>query len=114
MLQRPVAGALLRSSSTLFGKTAAHQTQTRLHNERPTLHATEKKHGLDVQPEQSQRGMMEKESSAFTEARGQKEEPEKEFKNAPGPVLGSQEEWGGSMPFVYPPTWNSFGAFVGA
>ncbi|KAG0633428.1 hypothetical protein HOY80DRAFT_626979 [Tuber brumale] len=111
MLQRPIANTLLRSSSTLFGKAAASQTQTRLHNERPALHATDKKHGLDAQPEQSQHGMMEKEGSIFTETRGQKQEPEK---NAPGPVLGSQEEWGGSMPFVYPPTWNSFGAFVGA
>jgi len=114
MLQRPISNTLLRSSSTLLVK-ATTANQTRLHNERPLLQATEKKHGLDVQPEQSQRGMMEKaESSMFTEARGQKEESEKEPKQAPGPILGAQDEWGGSMSFVYPPVWNSFGAFVGA
>jgi len=48
----------------------------------------------------------------FTETRGQKTEPEEEFKNTP--VIGMQDERGGSMPFVYPPVWNSFGAFVGA
>ncbi|RPA89464.1 hypothetical protein L873DRAFT_1721725 [Choiromyces venosus 120613-1] len=113
MLRTSVSKTLLRSSSTLFTRASAQQA--RLYDEGPTPHATEKKHGLDTQSEQSQRGMKEKaESSMSTEARGQKHQPEKEFKEAPGPIIGMQDERGGSMSFVYPPVWNSFGMFVGA
>ncbi|PWW78275.1 hypothetical protein C7212DRAFT_364357, partial [Tuber magnatum] len=93
MLQKQISSTLLRSSTTLLTRAAAQQT--RPHNGHPIPPATEKKHALDVQSEQSQTGMMEKaESSMFTEAHRQKE-PEKELKNAPGPVIGMQDEWGG-------------------
>lgn len=86
MLRRPIANTLRSSPSLLLRATAQ---QTRLPDERPSPQTTEQKHALN---EQSQYGM--------TETHGQKTEPEE---NTPG-----------SMPFVYPPTWNSFGAFVGA
>ncbi|PUU78468.1 hypothetical protein B9Z19DRAFT_1193298 [Tuber borchii] len=89
MLRRPIANTLRSSPSLLLRATAQ---QARLPDERPSPQSTEQKHALNVQSEQSQYGM--------TETHGQKTELEE---NAPG-----------SMPFVYPPTWNSFGAFVGA
>ncbi|CUS14121.1 unnamed protein product [Tuber aestivum] len=113
MLQKQISNTLIRSSTTLLARAATQQTRS--YNGHPAPYATEKKHGSDVQSEQSQSGMTEKaESSMFTEAHGRKE-PEQEFKNAPGPITGRQDEWGGSMPFPYyaPPVWNSFGTFVG-
>jgi hypothetical protein len=104
---------LLPSSSFLLSKTPiAHQRRN--YDSRPTKPAVEKKHGLDVQSEESQRGMKEREDSINSpETRGKKKEPEKEFKKAPGPVIGMQDERGGSMSIPISPPWSSIGVMVG-
>lgn len=72
--------------------------QKRFYDEKPTQHATEKTHSLDVQSDATKRGMAERQQSKESkETRGKKQDPKKEHPEAPGPVIGMEDERGHSM-----------------
>lgn len=60
-------------------------------------HATEKTHTLDVQSDASKRGMKEREESLHSSGtQSKKKDPKKEHPEAPGPIIGMQDERGQS------------------
>ncbi|KAL0631136.1 hypothetical protein Q9L58_010011 [Maublancomyces gigas] len=77
----------------------------------PTPHTTEKPHNLDVQTAASKSGIAERQRSQETkEANVQKQDPKKEFPEAPGPIIGMQDERGHST-LITP--WSSLGIVLG-
>ncbi|KAL7273183.1 hypothetical protein RUND412_003978 [Rhizina undulata] len=71
------------------------RTQSRFCSEKENLHTVEKPHDLDVQTKAAKDAMKERQNAEVDpQSRGQKKEPEKEFKKAPQPIIGMQDERG--------------------
>lgn len=74
----------------------------------PTPHTTSKPHNLDVQAAASKSGMAERqESQGAAETNVKKQDPKKEYPEAPTPIIGMQDERGRSTsPFPTGRVWG--------
>lgn len=90
-------------------------TQKRFCNQRPTPHTTEKTHTLDVQSAASKSGMAEREKSRETTQTKnvKKQDPKKDYPEAPEPIIGMQDERGHSMLTIEHLSWSSLGIVLG-
>lgn len=84
-------------------RTLLHRTPVRVISQKrfyddlkETPHVTEKTHNLDVQSDASKRGMKEREESLHSSGAQKKKDPKKEHPEAPGPIIGMQDERGQS------------------
>ncbi|KAL7276012.1 hypothetical protein RUND412_001007 [Rhizina undulata] len=76
----------------------AQSSQTRGYFEKSGLHATQKPHNLDIQTKALRLARKERqENDDPPQDRGQRKDPGKEFREAPRPIIGMQDERGASM-----------------